>query len=255
MLVVKHLNKSFGSLHVLKDISIQVTKGDVAVFIGPSGSGKTSLLRCINFLEKYDNGEIYVDEKLIGYKPASDGSLTEQSESEICKSRAEVGMVFQSFNLFPHMTVLKNVTAGPINVKKISKKEAVEIGLGLLEKVGLLDKKDEYPAMLSGGQQQRVAIARALAMRPKLMLFDEVTSALDPELVGEVLAVIGQLAKDGMTMVLVSHEMEFARDVANRIFFLDNGEILEEGPPKEIFSNAKTERLKSFLARFNRGNV
>lgn len=180
MVDMMNVNKSFGSLHVIQDITIKISAGEVVVFIGPSGSGKTTLLRCINFLEKYDSGEIYVDGQLIGYRSSPRGSLLEESESEVCKHREEIGMVFQSFNLFPHMTALGNVTVGPINVKKVPKKEAIEIGHELLRKVGLFDKKDEYPAMLSGGQQQRVAIARALAMQPKLMLFDEVTSALDP---------------------------------------------------------------------------
>jgi len=250
MIEAKDIHKYFGDLHVLKGVSINVGKGEAVVLIGASGSGKTTLCRCINFLEEYDDGEILVDGKLMGYHYDVNGKRTKQSPAEIAKSRSEIGMVFQAFNLFPHMTALGNVTTGPINVKKIPKNEAKETGIEILNKVGLADKVDEYPINLSGGQQQRVGIARALAMQPKIMLFDEVTSALDPELVGEVLAVMRNLKKDGMTMVIVTHEMHFAKDVADRIYFLDEGKIAEEGEGAEIINNPKTDRLKTFLRRY-----
>jgi len=243
------VNKSFGSLHVLKDVSFTVKRGQAVVIIGASGSGKTTMLRCLNFLNDYDSGEIYIDGELLGYKKVN-GKLIRRSEAEIAKSREEIGIVFQSFNLFPHMTVLENIMLSPTHVKKIERKRAIETGKELLERVGLLDKINEYPARLSGGQQQRVAIARALAMHPKIMLFDEVTSALDPELVGEVLAVMKQLAESGMTMVIVTHEMHFARDVADRIIFMDEGRIVEEGEPQKVLSTPKSGRLKAFLKRF-----
>lgn len=246
---VINVNKSFGHLHVLKDVSLTVDRGEAVVVIGTSGCGKTTLLRCLNFLNEYDSGEIYIDGELLGYKKVN-GKLHRRSETEIAKSREEIGIVFQSFNLFPHMTVLENIILSPTNVKKMEKPQAVEIAKELLSRVGLLDKLNEYPARLSGGQQQRVAIARALAMQPKIMLFDEVTSALDPELVGEVLAVMKQLAKSGMTMVIVTHEMHFAKDVAHRIFFMDDGRIVEEGNPKEVLTTPKSGRLQTFLKRF-----
>ncbi|MCG8482756.1 MAG: amino acid ABC transporter ATP-binding protein, partial [Clostridia bacterium] len=212
--------------------------GEVVVIIGPSGSGKSTLLRCVNFLEKSQMGKIYIDEELVERKPKM-----------INKMRQNVGMVFQHFNLFPHMTVLGNVIEGPIQVKGMRRGEAVKFGVDLLEKVGLADKKDTYPAMLSGGQKQRVAIARALAMQPDVMLFDEPTSALDPELVGEVLSVMKELANEGMTMLVVTHEMGFAREVADRVIFMDEGVIVEEAKPDEIFNNPRNERTKLFLGK------
>lgn len=238
MLEIHDLHKSFGKLEVLKGINMSVLEGEVVVIIGPSGSGKSTLLRCINFLEKSQKGEIFID-----------GSLIECKEAVINKMRQNVGMVFQHFNLFPHKTVLNNVTEGPIQVKGMSKQEAVLLAEELLEKVGLIDKKDIYPAMLSGGQKQRVAIARTLAMKPEIILFDEPTSALDPELVGEVLTVMKELATEGMTMVIVSHEMGFAREVSDRVIFMDDGKILEEGYPQDIFSNPRNERTQTFLSK------
>lgn len=251
MIMIRSLNKKFGPLQVLKDISLEVSSGEVVVLIGPSGSGKTTLLRCINFLEEYEAGEIWIAGDLMAYRRSANGILIRRSEGEIADQRSHVGMVFQSFNLFPHRTVLENVIMGPLHVKRLPKEEAVAIGRRLLEKVGLNDKLDQFPGRLSGGQQQRVAIARALAMQPKVMLFDEVTSALDPELVGEVLGVMRELAEDGMTMVVVSHEMQFARDVAHRVIFIDRGQILEQGSPAEFFANPKSDRLRSFLRRFS----
>ena len=238
MIEIKDLNKRFGELEVLKDITLTVSEGEVVVIIGPSGSGKSTLLRCINFLEKSESGEIYIDGKLI-----------ERKDKIITKMRQEVGMVFQHFNLFPHMTVLQNVLEGPTQVKKMTKQEAVLLAEELLQKVGLIDKRDEYPAMLSGGQKQRVAIARALAMGPKVMLFDEPTSALDPELVGEVLGVMKELAQEGMTMLVVTHEMGFAREVADRVLFMDGARIVETGTPEQIFSNPQNGRTQEFLSK------
>ncbi len=245
--------KRFGELTVLDGIDLTVGAAQVVVVIGPSGSGKTTLLRCLNFLEEYDAGEIYVDGELLGYRRTGDGRLVRRSEEEIARSRTQIGMVFQSFNLFPHKRVLENVILAPVYVKGVKREVAVALARELLAKVGLLHKIDAYPGTLSSGQQQRVAIARALAMQPKVMLFDEVTSALDPELVGEVLAVMRQLASEGMTMVIVTHEMQFAREVAHRAMFMDEGRIVEEGPPKELFSRPKTERLQAFLRRFTEG--
>ena len=215
----------------------------------PSGSGKTTFLRCINHLEKINRGRIYVDGQLIGYRETSDGKLVEDSERSIAAIRAEIGMVFQRFNLFPHLTALQNIIEAPTQVKGIAKEQAEARGRELLAKVGLSQKADAYPARLSGGQQQRVAIARALAMDPKLMLFDEATSALDPELVGEVLKVMRQLAEEGMTMIVVTHEMGFARDVADRVIFMDGGVIQEEGAPADLFNAPKSERLRTFLGQ------
>lgn len=229
---------------------MEVDAGEVVVVIGPSGSGKTTLLRCINFLEEYQGGRIYVDGRLMGYKE-SGGRLTKLPEREVARMRADVAMVFQQFNLFPHMTALQNVALGPIKARGQAKDIALAKARSVLERVGLSDKLEAYPSRLSGGQQQRVAIARALAMEPKIVLFDEVTSALDPELVGEVLAVMKQLARShGVTMLLVSHEMMFAREVANRIIFMDEGRIAEEGKPEQIFTDPKTDRLRTFLKRF-----
>lgn len=235
---IKKLNKSFGSLHVLKDVDLVVRESEVVVLIGASGSGKSTLLRCINFLEMKESGEIYLE-----------GNKIDPNKDNLNKVRVRTGMVFQHFNLFPHKTVLENIIEAPVHVKKLKKKTAIAIAEELLEKVGLADKADAYPRMLSGGQQQRVAIARALAMKPQIMLFDEPTSGLDPELVGEVLEVMKSLAKEGMTMVVVTHEMGFAREVADWVAYLDQGNIIEVASPQEIFENAKEERTKEFLGK------
>ena len=248
---IKDVHKRFGDLHVLKGISLDVEAGEVVTVIGPSGSGKTTLLRCVNFLESYDEGEILLEGTMVGYQRLPDGRRKMRPETEVAAARMEIGMVFQSFNLFPHKTALQNVTLAPQNVRKVAKADARRTAERLLEKVGLADKRNEYPGRLSGGQQQRVAIARALAMEPKVMLFDEVTSALDPELVEEVLTVIRQLAADGMTMMLVSHEMEFARDVADTVVFMDEGLIVENGPPRDVLEAPESERLTRFLKRFS----
>jgi polar amino acid transport system ATP-binding protein len=236
VLRIDHISKWFGDLHVLKDISLSVKKGEVVVIIGASGSGKSTFLRCVNFLEKSQKGEVYLDGKRIKH-----------NEKQLNKLRQELGMVFQHFNLFPHMTVIQNVIEGPVHVKGVEKEKAVQQARKILEDVGLSDKENEYPAMLSGGQKQRVAISRALAMEPKVMLFDEPTSALDPELVGEVLTVMASLAKAGMTMLVVTHEMWFAKEVADRVIFMDEGIILEEGTPEKIFSAPEKERTLEFL--------
>lgn len=237
MIRVENLYKSFGDLLVLEDVNLQVKKSEVVVIIGASGSGKSTLLRCINFLEYNDRGQIYIEGKLINAK----------NETELNLMRARVGMVFQHFNLFPHKTVLENVMEGLTQVKKLNKFEARKIARYYIEKVGLMDKEKVYPGMLSGGRKQRVAIARALAMEPAVMLFDEPTSALDPELVGEVLAVMKELAREGMTMLVVTHEMGFAREVADRVIFMDQGHIIEEGTPDNIFDNPQNERSQTFL--------
>jgi polar amino acid transport system ATP-binding protein len=247
MIKIRGLNKWYGNLHVLNNINLDLQKGKSLVVIGSSGSGKTTLLRCLHFLEEYEEGEIHIDGQLLGYRKNSGGELSKKTPAEIAQDRSQMGMVFQSFNLFPHKTVLDNIIMAPLHVNKIPKKQAVEIAYSLLEKVGLLDKVHEYPAKLSGGQQQRVAIARALAMKPKVMLFDEVTSALDPELVEEVLSVMRQLAVEGMTMVIVTHEMQFAKDVGDEIIFMDDGVIVEKGIPRNILANPKSERLRLFL--------
>jgi polar amino acid transport system ATP-binding protein len=238
MLEVRDLYKSFGTLKVLKGINMSVKEGEVVVIIGPSGSGKSTFLRCINFLEKSQKGHIIID-----------GNLIERKEAMMNRMRQNVGMVFQHFNLFPHKTVIDNIIEGPVQVKSMNKKDAALLAEELLVKVGLSDKRDVYPAMLSGGQKQRVAIARTMAMKPKMILFDEPTSALDPELVGEVLAVMKDLANEGMTMVIVSHEMSFAREVSDRVIFMDDGKILEEGNPEDIFNNPQNERTQAFLSR------
>jgi len=238
MIKIIDLHKSFGSHEVLKGISLDISQGEVVVIIGPSGSGKSTLLRCINRLEHLTSGKIIVDDLDVN-DPKTDINLV----------RSEAGMVFQQFNLFPHMTALQNVTLGPIKVRFASKKEADLMGMALLEKVGLKDKANAYPEQLSGGQKQRVAIARSLAMKPKVMLFDEATSALDPELVGEVLEVMKQLAKEGMTMVVVTHEMGFAREVADRVIIIDEGVIVEENTPDELFSNPQHPRTINFLGK------
>ncbi|NOY11185.1 MAG: amino acid ABC transporter ATP-binding protein [Archaeoglobi archaeon] len=236
MLRVENLHKKFGDLHVLKGVNLEVEKGEVVVIIGPSGSGKSTLLRCINRLEEPTSGRIFLDDEEI----TSD-------RVDINRIRQRIGMVFQQFNLFPHLTAIENVTLAPVKVKGMDREEAYRIGMRLLEKVGLKDKANYYPHQLSGGQQQRVAIARALAMNPEVMLFDEVTSALDPELVKEVLEVMRGLAREGMTMLVVTHEMGFAREVGDRVIFMDHGVIVEEGTPEEIFSNPREERTRRFL--------
>ncbi|MCZ0731133.1 amino acid ABC transporter ATP-binding protein [Mycolicibacterium iranicum] len=240
--------KDFGALKVLKGITLEVQKGQVLVLVGPSGSGKSTFLRCINHLETVSAGQLYVDGSLVGYQERG-GKLHEMKPRDVAKQRRDVGMVFQHFNLFPHRTALGNVIEAPIQVKGIKKAKAVEQGKELLAQVGLADKAEAYPAQLSGGQQQRVAIARALAMEPKLMLFDEPTSALDPELVGEVLAVMKKLASQGMTMVVVTHEMGFAREVADELVFMDGGVVVERGNPREIMANPQHERTKAFLSK------
>lgn len=251
MVSIRNLHKSYGTLEVLRGVDLDIAPGEVVCIIGPSGSGKTTLLRCVNFLETYQDGRIFVDGQLVGYREQN-GQLKPASEKEIARLRAETSMVFQQFNLFPHMTALRNVTFGPMKVRKAGKTQAEEAGRALLARVGLADKADSYPAQLSGGQQQRVAIARALAMEPKVILFDEVTSALDPELVGEVLAVMTDLAEShGVTMMVVTHEMTFARDVADRIVFMDGGVVVEAGNPADVLDNPQSERLQTFLRRLH----
>jgi polar amino acid transport system ATP-binding protein len=242
------VSKRFGSLEVLKGIDLEVYPGEVMCIIGPSGSGKSTFLRCINHLEKLDGGKLYVDGELVGYRQAT-GKLYELREKEVARKRAEIGMVFQRFNLFPHMTVLGNVCEAPIGVKGEPKRVVAERAAKLLQRVGLADKVDAYPAQLSGGQQQRVAIARALAMQPKLMLFDEPTSALDPELVGEVLDVMRSLAKEGLTMIVVTHEMGFAREVGDELVFMDDGVVVERGNPRDVLTNPQTDRCQNFLSK------
>ncbi|MGH2973235.1 MAG: amino acid ABC transporter ATP-binding protein [Gaiellaceae bacterium] len=248
MVKAEAVHKSFGRLEVLKGITLEVEPGEVMCILGPSGSGKTTFIRCINHLEKINAGRLWVDGELVGYRQAGD-KLYELHDREVCSKRAEIGMVFQRFNLFGHMTALENVVEAPVRVKKVSKSHAAAAARTLLDRVGLGDKYDSYPAQLSGGQQQRVAIARALAMNPKLMLFDEPTSALDPELVGEVLDAMRALANDGMTMVVVTHEIGFAREVADTVVFMDGGVVVETGKPGEILVNPRHERTKSFLSK------
>jgi len=252
MLEIAGVSKRFGTLEVLRDVSLSVRSGEVVVVIGPSGSGKTTLLRCINMLEDYEQGTVVVDGEPVGYRfESTTGRRQRMSERDIAASREKIGIVFQSYNLFPHMTALQNIVAAPVRVRGIPRARAEARARELLAMVGLSDKASEYPVRLSGGQQQRVAIARALAMDPKIMLFDEVTSALDPELVGEVLAAIQQLARDGMTMIVVTHEMSFARDVADRIVFMDGGAIAEQGEPDQVFFAPRSERVRLFLKRYN----
>lgn len=248
MVHADRVRKSFGDHEVLKDISLSVSKGEVMCLIGPSGSGKSTFLRCINHLEEVNAGRLYVDGVLVGYREGN-GKLYELKASDAAQQRSDIGMVFQKFNLFPHLTALENVIAAPTLVKKIDKDVAIQKGKELLDRVGLSAKKDHYPAHLSGGQQQRVAIARALAMEPKLMLFDEPTSALDPELVGEVLDVMKSLAKTGMTMIVVTHEMGFAREVADSMVFMDDGRVIETGSPESVLLSPQNERTKSFLSK------
>ena len=238
MITVKNLRKSFGDIEVLTGIDEHISKGEVVVVIGPSGSGKSTFLRCLNLLETPTDGEIYIGDELINSKKA-----------DINKLRQKMGMVFQQFNLFPHLTIMENITLAPVKLKKMTKQEAIKKGEELLKRVGLSEKADAYPAQLSSGQKQRVAIARALAMQPEIMLFDEPTSALDPEMVGEVLDVMKDLANSGMTMIVVTHEMGFAREVGTRVLFMDQGIIMEQGEPGEIFSNPKNERTQNFLGK------
>ncbi|MER0000388.1 amino acid ABC transporter ATP-binding protein [Corynebacterium sp. KPL4015] len=247
MISAQNVHKSFGQFEVLKGIDLEVQPGEVACLLGPSGSGKSTFLRCVNHLDKATAGRLYVDGKLIGYREKN-GILYEISEKQAAQQRSDIGMVFQSFNLFPHRTVIENIIEAPMQVKKVPEDKARKRAMELLEEVGLASKADNFPVQLSGGQQQRVAIARAVAMDPKLMLFDEPTSALDPELVGEVLRVMKDLAAQGMTMLVVTHEMGFAREVADKIFFMDGGVVLESGTPAEVLENPQQPRTKEFLS-------
>ena len=246
---IVNLHKYFGKLEVLKGIDLQVHQGDVVSVLGSSGSGKSTMLRCINHLEQPTSGEIYISGRPMGFRVDSKGRKVPDSHKNINKLRQEIGMVFQQFNIWPHMTVLGNVIEAPVHVKKIPTQEANEIALTFLEKVNLIDKKDEFPVRLSGGQLQRVAIARALSMQPKVMLFDEPTSALDPELIGEVLEAMKQLAIDGTTMIVVTHEIGFAKEVSDRVVFLNNGLVEEEGTPNEVILNPKSERCRQFFSK------
>jgi polar amino acid transport system ATP-binding protein len=243
------VEKYFGSNHVLRGVSLQVRRQEVVCIIGPSGSGKTTFLRCINHLERIDGGRIEVNGHLIGYRTKENGELVEDTERNIARQRTEIGFVFQRFNLWPHKTALENIIEAPVRVRGVPEREAIGQGEALLARVGLADKRNAYPSKLSGGQQQRVAIARALAMRPALMLFDEPTSALDPEMIGEVLEVMKELAAEGMTMVVVSHEMGFAREAADRMVMMDDGLVVEEAPPAEFFSAPRSERTRQFLSK------
>ncbi|KRE71607.1 amino acid ABC transporter ATP-binding protein [Arthrobacter sp. Soil762] len=248
MVTADRISKSFGANNVLRSISLEVQAGEVLCIVGPSGSGKSTFLRCINHLEKIDAGRLFVEGQLVGYRQKGD-KLHELKPKEAALQRRDIGMVFQRFNLFPHMTALENIIQAPMRVKRVPKAKATLRARQLMERVGLGDKADHYPAHLSGGQQQRVAIARALAMDPKLMLFDEPTSALDPELVGEVLDVMKELATSGMTMIVVTHEMGFAREVADSIAFMDGGVVVEAGPPREVLGNPQQDRTKAFLSK------
>jgi polar amino acid transport system ATP-binding protein len=248
MILAQQVCKNFGSLQVLKGISLEVSRGEVLCMIGPSGSGKSTFLRCINHLEQVNAGRLYIDGDLIGYREKG-GRVYEMSPRDAARQRRDIGMVFQHFNLFPHRTVVENIIEAPTQVKKVRKADATTRAKELLDRVGLADKADSYPSQLSGGQQQRVAIARALAMDPKLMLFDEPTSALDPELVGDVLGVMRELAASGMTMVVVTHEMGFAREVADQLVFMDGGVVVESGVPREVLAAPQHERTKAFLSR------
>jgi polar amino acid transport system ATP-binding protein len=249
ILTASDVHKRFGHHEVLKGVSLEVRRGEVVCIIGPSGSGKTTFLRCLNHLERIDSGRIEVDGHLIGYRERANGTLAEEAPGEIARQRAEIGFVFQRFNLWPHLSAIENVIEAPIQVRGEPRSEAIARAERLLARVGLLDKRDAYPAKMSGGQQQRVAIARALAMRPKLMLFDEATSALDPETVGEVLSVMEELATEGMTMICVTHEMGFARQAADRIVMMDDGMIVEEGAPEHFFTRPTNERTRQFLSK------
>jgi polar amino acid transport system ATP-binding protein len=247
MVVAVDLHKYFGNFHALDEVSLEIQHGEVLCIIGPSGSGKSTLLRCINQLERIDSGAVWIDDELVGFRQEGD-KLYELNDAEIARQRLSSGMVFQRFNLFAHMTVLENIIEGPVIVQKRAKSAVIPEALALLERVGLKDKQDAYPSELSGGQQQRIAIARALAMKPKLMLFDEPTSALDPELVSEVLAVMRDLANSGMTMIVVTHELGFAREVAHRVVFMDQGRIIETGPPQQVLNNPQEKRTRDFIA-------
>jgi polar amino acid transport system ATP-binding protein len=249
ILLARDVRKRFGANEVLRGVSLQVQRGEVICVIGPSGSGKTTFLRCLNHLERIDSGRIELDGKLLGYRERPDGKLVEQPARDVARQRAEIGFVFQRFNLWPHLTALENITEAPIHVRGERRDAAVATAERLLDRVGLLEKRDAYPTKLSGGQQQRVAIARALAMSPKLMLFDEATSALDPETVGEVLAVMAELATEGMTMICVTHEMGFAREAADRVVMMDDGLVIEEGPPEHFFTRPSNERTRQFLSK------
>ncbi|WP_457572406.1 amino acid ABC transporter ATP-binding protein [Desulfovulcanus sp.] len=249
LIELKNIRKTYGELVAINNVSLSIRKGEKVAIIGPSGSGKSTLLRAINFLEEIDEGQIFFEGKEVGYVYKRGRRVLDKAKN-ICALRSEIGMVFQHFHLFPHMTVLENVMEGPLTVQKKTKAEAREIAMDMLQKVGLVDKKDVYPARLSGGQKQRVAIARALAMRPKLMLFDEPTSALDPELVGEVFEAIRSLAKDGMTMIIVTHQMGFAREMADRVIFMEHGEFIAQGTANEFFrSQLNNDRIRSFLEK------
>ncbi|ASU86105.1 amino acid ABC transporter ATP-binding protein [Nocardiopsis gilva YIM 90087] len=248
MVVAESVHKHFGRLHVLRGIDLEVRRGEVMCVVGPSGSGKSTFLRCINHLEKIDGGRLWVDGQLMGYRQKG-GKLYELHDAQVAAQRRGIGMVFQNFNLFPHMSVLGNIMEAPVQVNREKRAVARDKAMRLLERVGLAEKAPSYPRQLSGGQQQRVAIARALAMEPDLMLFDEPTSALDPELVGEVLAVMKDLAEDGMTMVVVTHEMGFAREVGDSLVFMDDGVVVESGPPREVLANPREERTQAFLSR------
>jgi len=247
-LEIRNLKKSFGNLEVIKNLSLTAKKGDVICIIGSSGSGKSTLLRCVNLLETPDSGEVFVNGELLKMKKDKNGKLIPAEQNQVDRIRSKLSMVFQDFNLWSHMTVLQNVMEAPIHVQKIEKNVARKNGFQLLEKVGIAEKADQYPSRLSGGQQQRAAIARALAMNPDVMLFDEPTSSLDPELVGEVLKVMKSLAEEGRTMIIVTHEMRFAKEVSSKVIFLDQGRIEEEGTPSNFFNNPQTARLKRFLA-------
>ncbi|NAZ75193.1 ATP-binding cassette domain-containing protein [Kineococcus sp. T13] len=254
MVRARNVTKAFGHVEVLKGIDLDVAAGEVVCLLGPSGSGKTTFLRCINSLERIDGGRIWVDGELVGLAERG-GRLHRLTDKQIAAQRRDIGMVFQRFNLFPHMTALENVVEAPIRVRGLPRAQAHERARALLERVGLADRAGNYPAQLSGGQQQRVAIARALAMQPKLMLFDEPTSALDPELVGEVLSVMRELADDGTTMVVVTHEVAFAREVADQVVFMDGGVVVERGTPAEVVANPREERTRAFLARVRAGEA
>ena len=248
MVLAEDVHKRFGRLEVLKGISLEVRSGDVMCLLGPSGSGKSTFLRCINHLEDINSGRLYVDGELVGYEQRGD-KLHELHDAVVARKRSEIGMVFQRFNLFPHMTAIDNIVEAPVLLKRMTKREAQADARVLLEMVGLADRAGSYPAQLSGGQQQRVAIARALAMHPKLMLFDEPTSALDPELVGEVLDVMRRLANEGMTMIVVTHEIGFAREVGDTVVFMDDGVVVETGAPREVFANPREQRTQDFLSK------
>ena len=247
-LEIRNLKKSFGKLEVIRGLSLTAKKGEVVCIIGSSGSGKSTLLRCVNLLETPDSGEVYVNGELLKMKRDKNGKLIPVEKNQVDRIRSKLGMVFQSFNLWSHMTVLQNVIEAPVHVQKVNKELAKKNAYLLLEKVGIAEKADQYPSSLSGGQQQRTAIARALAMEPDIMLFDEPTSSLDPELVGEVLKVMQSLAEEGRTMIITTHEMKFAKEVSSKVIFLDQGLIEEEGPPDDFFNNPQTARLKRFLA-------